>query len=468
MLAKILIVVENFFRSLDTIAEKFILVIATYTTLLSIIDQTSTVEALKDSDNQTVFNINEQITNVTISEISKSILWNCRDYSVTKQYYKAIYEAVIAISIIWITYGMLKLPKCVLLCFNEANCYFVQSLQCMSDWCLHISLIFLLLSYDIDPWACIEGPSSIRYMEDSQVVVLKFHNSPLQFQIAGSIVAATLGLLGWICAMYLTTTADLTKRRRAAAATTTTTTTPAATTITTTTVAAAATTPAATTTTTTAEEAAARATTTTAAAAAATTTTTPAKTKTTTTTAAEAAAAATTTTTAAATTSTTTAAAATACSNNSSSSNNNNSSISSSSSNNNNNNNNNSNSNNTTSSNNSNNTTTTATAMPKKDEETTKFSPYEFPLNSIILILVYLYLIPMTIHQGFTNNNSRDEAAAEKCSCKSNDLYFYPIMYWLFCSLWWVTVLIFSIYRILTCKTWEKIIKWYVIIGSYT
>ena len=334
MLAKILIrvVVENFFRSLDTIAEKFILVIATYTTLLAIIDQTSTVEALKDSDNQTVFNINEQITNVTISEISKSILWNCRDYSVTKQYYKAIYEAVIAISIIWITYGMLKLPKCVLHCFEEANCYFAQSLQCMSDWCLHISLIFLLLSYDIDPWACIEGPSSIRYMEDSQVVVLKFHNSPLQFQIGGSIVAATLGLLGWICAMYLTTTADLTKRRRAAAAaaaTTTTTTTPAATTTTTTTVAAA-TAPPTTTTTTAAEAAAARATTTTAAAAA-TTTTTPAKTTTTTTTAAEAAAAATTTTTAAATTSTTTAAAATACSNNSSSSNNNNSSISSSS-----------------------------------------------------------------------------------------------------------------------------------------
>ena len=190
---------KQFFPKND-IAASFLLVVSTYTTLLAIVDQASTKEALKDADNQTKFNINEDIVNVTISQISKSILWNCREYSVTKGYYRGFYIALITILLAYVIIGMSKVPR---RCFCDEDCEktCAQVLQFLSDCSLRVSLIFLLTSYDVDPWACLLGPSSIDYIEDTQAVELKFPVSVLRYQTGAPFISGFFGVLGWILGM---------------------------------------------------------------------------------------------------------------------------------------------------------------------------------------------------------------------------------------------------------------------------
>ena len=184
----------------NSTAASFLLVVSTYTTLLAIVDQASTKEAIKDADNQTMFDIDEEIMNVTVSAISKSLLWNCRDYSVTKNYYKGFYIALITILLSYIIIGMSKFSQC---CFYDSDSTPIHCLQLLSDWCLRISLIFLLTSYDIDPWICFHGPSSITYMEDTQEVDLELPVSVLRYQKGAPFIATAFGLAGWILGMFV-------------------------------------------------------------------------------------------------------------------------------------------------------------------------------------------------------------------------------------------------------------------------
>ena len=187
----------------NSTAASFLLVVSTYTTLLAIVDQASTKEAIKDADNQTVFDIDEDITNVTVSAISKSILWNCRDYSVTKNYYKGFYIALITILFAYIIIGMSKLCICFYDDSDGTAGRMIGCLQFLSDFCLRISLIFLLTSYDIDPWVCFNGPSSITYMEETQEVDLELPNSALVYQTIAPFFSTIFGLAGWGLGMFV-------------------------------------------------------------------------------------------------------------------------------------------------------------------------------------------------------------------------------------------------------------------------
>ena len=197
--------VKSFFPKNST-AASFLVVVSTYTTLLAIVDQASTKEGIKDADDQTIFNINEEITNVTVSAISKSILWNCRDFSVTKNYYKGFYIVLISVLLGYVIIGMSKICRCTIGDDDEDeydNCNIVCCPQFISDWFLRISLIFLLTSYDIDPWVCFTGPSSIIYMEDSHEVELRFPNSVLRYQKGAGFISAILGIIGWILGCFV-------------------------------------------------------------------------------------------------------------------------------------------------------------------------------------------------------------------------------------------------------------------------
>ena len=185
---------------------RLLLFVSTYTTLLAIVDQTSTKEALKDADNQSRFNINEEFRNVTVSAISKSILWNCRDYSVTSKYYKGFYTFLMVILFAYVIFGMSRICRC---CCGDCDDCGTSCLQCLSDWCLRISLIFLLTSYDIDPWACFCGPSSISYSRVTQEVELKFPNDPLRYQKGAPFISAFFGLVGWILGMCVVENEDI-------------------------------------------------------------------------------------------------------------------------------------------------------------------------------------------------------------------------------------------------------------------
>lgn len=195
----------------NSTAASFFVVISTYTTLLSIIDQVSMREALKDADNQTTFTVNEEISDVTVSTISKSILWNCREYSVTRRFYRTFYLALIIILHLYIFIVMFKKPwrdSC-----KEPNTTVMETLEFLSDLFLRISLAFLLTSYDIDPWLCINGPSSITYTEDTQEVELMFPQSVLTYQRVAPVFTAIFGILGWILGMCVLEDKDKDKQK---------------------------------------------------------------------------------------------------------------------------------------------------------------------------------------------------------------------------------------------------------------
>lgn len=178
----------------NSIAARVLLVISTYTTLIAIVDQASTKEALKDADNQTVFTINEEIRNATVSVISKSILWNCREYSVTRNYYKNIYIALITLLFIYIVIGMSKIPP-----YWEKK-YIIPF---VSDCLIRISLIFLLTSYDVSPWLCFSGPSSITYTKNTRDVDLEIPNSIMTYQKIAPFFSSAFGLIGWFVGAFV-------------------------------------------------------------------------------------------------------------------------------------------------------------------------------------------------------------------------------------------------------------------------
>ena len=184
----------------NSTAASLLFVVSTYTTLLAIVDQASTKEAIKDADNQTMFNIDRETMNVTVGAISKSILWNCRDYSVTKNYYKGFYIALITILLLYVIFGMSKICRC---CYDDSKSTKIIWCQLLSDWVLRISLVFLLTSYDIDPWICFHGPSSITYDEDTHEVDLKHPESVLIYQKISPFLATGLGLIGWGLGMFV-------------------------------------------------------------------------------------------------------------------------------------------------------------------------------------------------------------------------------------------------------------------------
>lgn len=170
-------------------SERVLLVVSTYSTLLAIIDQTSTKEATKDSDNETIFDINDEITNVTVNGISHAVLWNCRDLSITKSFYQRFYLAVIICLFVYVAVFMTRLPKK----FNMFGC-----IQLLSDIFLRIALIFILTSYDIDPWACFSGPANITYDESDQMVWLTYSQDNLRYQKGGPILSIIIGIVGCV------------------------------------------------------------------------------------------------------------------------------------------------------------------------------------------------------------------------------------------------------------------------------
>ena len=76
-------------------------------------------------------------------------------------------------------------------------------LQFLSDWLIHISLTLLLTSYDVSPWLCFSGPSSITYTKATQDVDLEIPNSVITYQKIAPILSLILGAIGWVVGMAI-------------------------------------------------------------------------------------------------------------------------------------------------------------------------------------------------------------------------------------------------------------------------
>ena len=100
---------------------------------------------------------------------------------------------------------MFKFPKYIKReGFDCCSLQVIQPLfQFLSDLSFRISLIFLLTAYDIDPWICFCGPSSITYVEYTHEVHLEFPNGVLMYQRASPFISSTFGLAGWILGCFV-------------------------------------------------------------------------------------------------------------------------------------------------------------------------------------------------------------------------------------------------------------------------
>ena len=178
-------------------SEKVLFAVSTYSTLLAIIDQTSSKEAAKDSNNETLFTVSDEIVNVTVAGVSNAVLWNCRLSSATRAFYKNFYIAVVVCLFAYVFIFITRITKKQITC----ECSSFDWYKLASAIYIRISLILIVTSYDIDPWACFDGPSSISYNDFDQTVTLTFSERTLGYQKVAPIVSLIIGILGYLCSI---------------------------------------------------------------------------------------------------------------------------------------------------------------------------------------------------------------------------------------------------------------------------
>lgn len=70
-----------------------------YISIVNLISSTANSEATDDKQSMMPFDVSEEYTNVTVSDINDAILWNCRDRSLSIFYYRSLYfMALIALA----------------------------------------------------------------------------------------------------------------------------------------------------------------------------------------------------------------------------------------------------------------------------------------------------------------------------------------------------------------------------------
>ena len=212
-----------------------------YVSVVNLISTTATNEANDDTENSAPVNISARQghTNVIVTYIDDSILWNCREYSPSDDYYRTLYWMLVSVfsatlaffciskifalynigkveslSDLWNIAVMQHLKKATsrinykseavknfaklyqgmldkgmsIKFFNEiktlANVKRRRVLSFMPTILLSISIPIGALSYDLHPLSCIAGVSedNINYNTVTQTVEMKFSNAIINFQ----------------------------------------------------------------------------------------------------------------------------------------------------------------------------------------------------------------------------------------------------------------------------------------------
>ena len=190
---KLLSIIESALFPIN--AKKYIAGLTLYATFIAAIDQLLMKEAIKDADGETTFTIDANNTNATVREISHAVLWNCREFSVTREYYITLYEFGIAVLGLYV---FIYMTEC------KCNCEAPDVLKYIFELVYRVAFVFMLLSYDSDPLACMSGPSRITYNEDEQTVELTFYQSVLTFQTAAAYISVILSALAFILNIFAT------------------------------------------------------------------------------------------------------------------------------------------------------------------------------------------------------------------------------------------------------------------------
>ena len=80
-----------------------------YVSVISLISTTTNTEATDDRQSDRLFTVTSSHSDVSVSAIDNAILWNCREFSMTKRYYMLLYwMALIALSVALISFCVIK------------------------------------------------------------------------------------------------------------------------------------------------------------------------------------------------------------------------------------------------------------------------------------------------------------------------------------------------------------------------
>jgi len=219
-----------------------------YTSAINFISTTANSEATKDRVSGNLFNVTDIYSNVRVTEIDDAVLWNCREHSVTKEYYRFLYwMSIIALGIGLLIILVVKLVTFVKLGL-EFNSYTLTKLwhmavtehlkeasstssnnsdvktenkmyetllksnapdddkmsirdkilktvvPCALTVVMVCIMFFFFLSYDLHPLACIKEPGSgtIGYKSNATRVIINYPDSLLTFQRASFVIIFSL------------------------------------------------------------------------------------------------------------------------------------------------------------------------------------------------------------------------------------------------------------------------------------
>ena len=237
------------------------IVVSVYITISSAITTAANNEAASDGDGNRTFNVTSrpEHANLQISDVSNAVLWNCREKSVTNQYYKVLYGLLFATFVLILLVFMVTRMSVLfgnmtreLTHLNEAlwnmqllkhvrkklkekeieECQLKKSIdECLnkkindddthmepspnykshskSIRCsmliipffeavfLIIALPFMITTYDINPIGCLVGPDedAIEYNNITGRVQLKFTETVLAYQKAALTISILLIVL---------------------------------------------------------------------------------------------------------------------------------------------------------------------------------------------------------------------------------------------------------------------------------
>ena len=227
------------------------IIVFVYVSIVNLIATTANNEANSDVNCKTnTFTVSSQPghQNVTVEFIDDAVLWNCRDHSVTKSYYKHLYGLLIgSFALALVSFAITKVTilcasvhgytylwhvavarsirkaRTVNLVKNNANtvnkvkeAYRMLKLPtdgctddiCGAATCRMASLVFnsLILpfaifitatTYDLHPFSCIAGPGEqlIEYNEATKTVEIRYRDGIVIYQLIAGITVALLWVM---------------------------------------------------------------------------------------------------------------------------------------------------------------------------------------------------------------------------------------------------------------------------------
>lgn len=233
------------------------IIVSVYITISSAITTTANNEAANDTSGNRTFNVTARAEhkNLQVAHVSNSVLWNCREKSLTNQYYKVLYGLLFAAFVLILL--VFIVTRLSVLCGNITQELTIlkqalwriqlikdlrkrmrkheKGLDALFNWfdeqwdrdhrkntegdtkhhrkrkvsSIHCSVLiipffealflivalpFMLTTYDINPIGCLVGPDedTIEYNNVTGKVTLQFADSVLNYQVAALTISVVL------------------------------------------------------------------------------------------------------------------------------------------------------------------------------------------------------------------------------------------------------------------------------------